>query len=293
MSQWTVRWLVGLLGVLFALSLLACSGGGGGGGGTTTFSLSVTGNPVDARVYLNGQQVQDPRRIVLPPGTHRIRVETTLSDGQVIAQEFTIVAGSVSSIQYDLSRYRIETNPTTIEVWTGEQIPVTVTLRDLQTNSVVSADFVFSIRDTNIATAQKLNTNSVQITGINHGATELAITAITELRTSVAVKVPVSVLNRNDRYRIETTPTTIEVWVDEQIEVAVRLRDTLTDSIVSADLDFSVRDPRLATVQKLSANSVRIIGVRYGTTQLRITEPRMGMTFEVPIRVLDFPPPPN
>jgi hypothetical protein len=292
MSQQTVRWTVGLLGALFALSLLACSGGGGGGasGGTTTFSLSVTGNPVDARVYLNGRQVQDPRRIVLPPGTHRIRVETTLSDGQVIAQEFTIVAGSVSSIQYDLSRYRIETNPATIEMWAGEQIQVAATLRDLQTNSVVSADFVFSTRDSSIATAQKVSTNSVQITGISHGATELEIT---DTRTGVALKVPVSVLNRNDRYRIETNPTSIEVWVDQRIEVVVTLRDTLTNSVVNADLNFSVRDPNLATVQKLSANAVRITGVRLGRTQLRITEPQIGIALEVPIRVLDFPPPPN
>jgi hypothetical protein len=291
MSQQTVRWTVGLLGMLFALSLLACSGGGGGAsGGTTTFSLSVTGTPVNARVYLNGQQVQDPRRIALPPGTHSIRVETTLSDGQVIAQEFTIVAGSVSSIQYDLSRYRIETNPTPVEVWTGEQIQVVATLRDLQTNSAVSADFVFSIRDPSIATAQKVSTNSVQISGISQGATELVIT---DTRTGVTLRVPVSVLNRNDRYRIETNPTTIEVWVDQRIEVVVTLRDTLTNSIVSTDLDFSARNPSLATVQKLSANSVRITGVRYGTTQLRIIEPRMGISFEVPIRVLDFPPPPN
>lgn len=192
MSQWTVRWLVGLLGVLFALSLLACSGGGGGGGGTTTFSLSVTGNPADARVYLNGQQVQDPRRIVLPPGTHRIRVETTLSDGQVIAQEFTIVAGSVGSIQYDLSRYQIETNPATIEVWAGEQIPVAATLRDLQTNRVVRADFVFSVRDTNLATAQKISTNAVRLTGLRRGATRLVIT---DAGTGVTFEVPVSVLD--------------------------------------------------------------------------------------------------
>ena len=194
MSQWTVRWLVGLLGVLFALSLLACSGGGGGGasGGTTTFSLSVTGNPVDARVYLNGRQVQDPRRIVLPPGTHRIRVETTLSDGQVIAQEFTVVAGSVSSIQYDLSRYRIETNPATIEMWAGEQIQVAATLRDLQTNSVVRADFVFSVRDANLARAEKYDKNAVRITGLRRGATRLVIT---DGGTGVTFEVPVSVLD--------------------------------------------------------------------------------------------------
>jgi hypothetical protein len=192
MSKRTVRWAVGLLSALFALNLLACSGGGGGGGGTTTFSLAVTGNPTGARVFLNGQLVENPQRIVLPPGTHRIRVETTLSNGQVVAQEFTIVAGSIGSIQYDLSRYQIETNPATIEVWAGEQIQVAATLRDLQTNSVVRADFVFSVRDTNLARAEKLSTNAVRITGLRRGATRLVIT---DAGTGVTFEVPISVLD--------------------------------------------------------------------------------------------------
>ncbi len=190
MRNRTIRWTTGLLGVLFALSLLACSGGGGGG--TTTFSLAVTGNPTGARVYLNGQLVEDPQRITLPPGAHRIRVETTLSNGQVVAQEFTVVAGSVGSIQYDLSRYQIETNPATIEVWAGEQIQVAATLRDLQTNGIVSADFVFSVRDPNLATAQKLSTNAVRITGVRQGATRLVIT---DGGTGVTFEVPISVLD--------------------------------------------------------------------------------------------------
>jgi hypothetical protein len=193
MSKRTVRWAVGLLSVLFALSLLACSGGGGGGGGgTTTFSLAVTGNPTGARVFLNGQLVENPQRIVLPNGTHRIRVETTLSNGQVVAQEFTIVAGAVGSIQYDLSRYQIETNPATIEVWAGEQIQVAATLRDTQANEVVRADFVFSVRDTNLARAEKLSTNAVRITGLRRGATRLVIT---DAGTGVTFEVPISVLD--------------------------------------------------------------------------------------------------
>ena len=192
MSKRTVRWAVELLSVLFALSLLACSGGGGGGGGTTTFSLAVTGNPTGARVFLNGQLVENPQRIVLPPGAHRIRVETTLSNGQVVAQEFTIVAGSIGSIQYDLSRYQIETNPAVIEVWAGEQIPVAATLRDTQANGVVSADFVFSTRDANLATAQKLSANAVRITGLRRGATRLVIT---DGGTGVTFEVPISVLD--------------------------------------------------------------------------------------------------
>jgi hypothetical protein len=192
MSKRMVRWTKGLLGALFALNLLACSGGGGGGGGTTTFSLAVTGNPTDARVYLNGQLVENPQRIVLPPGTHRIRVETTLSNGQVVAQEFTVVAGSVGSIQYDLSRYQIETNPATIEVWAGEQIQVAATLRDTQANEVVRADFVFSVRDTNLAIVQKISTNAVRLTGLRRGATRLVIT---DTSTGVTFEVPVSVLD--------------------------------------------------------------------------------------------------
>jgi hypothetical protein len=192
MRAWTIRWTTGLLGALFALNLLACSGGGGGGGGTTTFSLAVTGNPTGARVFLNGQLVENPQRIVLPPGAHRIRVETTLSNGQVVAQEFTIVAGSIGSIQYDLSRYQIETNPATIEVWAGEQIQVAATLRDTQANEVVRADFVFSVRDTNLARAEKLSTNAVRITGLRRGATRLVIT---DAGTGVTFEVPVSVLD--------------------------------------------------------------------------------------------------
>lgn len=191
MSKRTVRWAVGLLSVLFALSLLACSGGGGGGG-ATTFSLAVIGNPTGARVFLNGQLVENPQRIVLPNGTHRIRVETTLSNGQVVAQEFTIVAGSIGSIQYDLSRYQIETNPAVIEVWAGEQIQVAATLRDTRTNGVVSADFVFSTRDANLATAQKLSANAVRITGLRRGATRLVIT---DAGTGVTFEVPISVLD--------------------------------------------------------------------------------------------------
>jgi hypothetical protein len=191
MSKRTVRWAVGLLSVLFALSLLACSGGGGGGG-TTTFSLAVTGNPTSARVFLNGQLVENPQRIVLPPGTHHIRVETTLSNGQVVSQEFTIVAGSVGSIQYDLSRYQIETNPATIEVWVDEQTQVAATLRDMQTSSVVSADFVFSVRDTNLVRVEKLSTNAVRVTGLRRGATRLVIT---DTRTGVTFEVPISVLD--------------------------------------------------------------------------------------------------
>jgi hypothetical protein len=191
MRAWTIRWTTGLLGALFVLSMLGCSGGGGGGG-ATTFSLAVIGNPTGARVFLNGQLVENPQRIVLPNGTHRIRVETSLSNGQVVAQEFTIVAGSIGSIQYDLSRYQIETNPAVIEVWAGEQIQVAATLRDTQANEVVRADFVFSVRDANLATAQKLSANAVRLTGLRRGATRLVIT---DAGTGVTFEVPISVLD--------------------------------------------------------------------------------------------------
>jgi len=190
MNKRTIRWAIGLLSVLFGWSLSACSGGGGSS--STTFSLAVTGNPAGARIYFNGQLVEDPQRIVLPPGTHRIRVETTLSDGQLVAQEFSVVAGSVGSIQYDLSRYRIETNPSTIEVWVGGQIRVDATLRDLQTDSILSADFTFSIRDTGLATVQLLDSNTARITGVRRGATRLVVT---DTRTGVTFEVPISVLD--------------------------------------------------------------------------------------------------
>lgn len=175
---------------LFVLSLLACSGGGGGS--ASTFTLAVSGTPTNAQVYLNGKLVENPQRIILPPGTHTIRVETTLSNGQVVAQEFTIVAGSVPSIEYDLSRYQIETNPATIEVWAGESITITASLRDLQTNNIVSADFVWSVRDTTKATVQRLTSNSARLTGIRRGATRLVVT---DARTGVVLELPVSVLD--------------------------------------------------------------------------------------------------
>jgi hypothetical protein len=190
MNKRTARWAIGLLSVLFGWSLSACSGGGGSG--STTFSLAVTGNPAGARIYFNGQLVEDPQRIVLPPGTHRIRVETTLSDGQLVAQEFSVVAGSVGSIQYDLSRYRIETNPSTIEVWVGGQIRVDAALRDLQTDSILRADFTFSIRDTGLATVQLLDSNTAHVIGIRRGVTRLVVT---DTRTGVTFEVPISVLD--------------------------------------------------------------------------------------------------
>lgn len=191
MMKRRVQFAALVLVALFGLSLLACSGGGGGGG-TTTFSLAVTGRPADARVFLNGQQVENPQSITLPPGTHRIRVETTLSDGQVVAQEFTITAGAVSSIQYNLDRYRIETNPATLEVWAGESITVAASLRDVDTDNILSADFVWSTRNPNIATAQRLSTNSARITGVARGGTRAVIT---DTQTGITFEVPVSVLD--------------------------------------------------------------------------------------------------
>ncbi|MDM7460939.1 MAG: PEGA domain-containing protein [bacterium] len=187
-----MRWRVApiMLGTLLGLSLLSCSGGGGGG--TATFSLAVSGSPLGARVFLNGQQVANPQSITLPPGTHRIRVETTLSNGQIVAQEFAVLAGAVSAVQYDLSRYRLETNPVVIEVWAGESITVAASLRDLQTNDIVRADFVWSTRQPSIATAQRLGSNSARLTGVSRGATRLVIT---DTQTGRVFEVPVSVLD--------------------------------------------------------------------------------------------------
>lgn len=176
--------------LLAGSAFLSACGGGGGGGGASTATLSVTGEPANARVFLNGQLVQNPRNIVLPPGTSTIRVETTLSDGRVIAQQFTVTAGAVGAIQYDLNRYRIETNPATVEVWVSDSITVAATLRDTQSNSVVSADFVWSVRNPNLATVQKLSSNSARVTGVLRGETHLVIT---DTRTGVVFETPILV----------------------------------------------------------------------------------------------------
>lgn len=176
--------------LLAGSAFLSACGGGGGGGGASTATLSVTGEPANARVFLNGQLVRNPQNIVLPPGVSTIRVETTLGDGQVIAQQFTVTAGAVGSIQYNLNRYRVETNPATVEVWVSDAVTVTAILRDTQSDSVISADFVWSVQDTNIATVQRLSGGSARVVGVRQGRTRLVIA---DMRTGVVFETPILV----------------------------------------------------------------------------------------------------
>lgn len=283
-----------LLGLaLMALSFWACSGGGGGGGGgggTSTFTLAVTGNPPNATVYLNGQRVENPQRITLPPGTHRIRVEISLPNGQVVAQEFVIEAGSVGSIQYDLSRYRIETEPATIEVVEGADATVAATLRDLTTNTTLEGQFSWASADPTVATVQQLDARSVRIVGVRAGATRLRIS---EARSSLTTEIPVLVRARLTEYSLEVRPNPAEVWVDEVIIVRATLRHSATGEIAAGDLSWQLVNPALAAIEPVSADTVRIRGLRRGTTQLRVVDRRTGASAEVTLRVLDFPPPPS
>lgn len=275
----------GLL-VLFALSLLAC-GGGGGGGGATTFSLAVSGTPANAIVYVNGQRVDNPQQITLPPGTHRIRVEIVVN-GQVIAQEFTIRAGEVSSIQYDLSRYQIVVEPAQVELFEGAEATVSATLRNTATNTEAEATFTWSTLDPTIATVQPTDARTARVVGVRAGATKLKIT---DTRTNLTTEVPISV--RVSEYTIEVRPQSLEVWVDEVITVSATVRHRTTGETVQGDLQWQVVNPSLASVQATGANTAQIRGVQRGNTQLRVIDRRTGARTEVPLRVLDFPPPPN
>jgi len=176
------------LGILFALSLLACSGGGGGGGvGTTTFAVTVQGSPSNVKVFVNGIEQSNPNRIELPAGTHTIRVETTLANGQVVAQTFSIVAGTVNRIDYDLNQYRIVTNPTAVEVWAGETVQVAASMRD-QNNNPVSATFTWSVRDPQVATVN----SSGLVRGLRFGSTRLVVV---DAVRGLSVEVPLTVLD--------------------------------------------------------------------------------------------------
>lgn len=177
-----------VLGVLFLISLIACSGGGGGGGtgGGTSYILQVSGQPAGARVYLNGNLVNNPNRIELPPGTHQIRVEVDLENGQAIFQTFTVVAGRDTAITYDLRRYRIVANPASVEVWVSQSVAVSATL--YENDSQVSADFTWSSQNPNIATVD----NSGRVVGRSMGTTKIIIT---DTRTKLSLEVPVTVLD--------------------------------------------------------------------------------------------------
>lgn len=182
------KWLVAL-GVLFVASLIACSGGGGGGTtGGSSYILQVSGNPADARVYLNdnSNSVNNPSRIELPPGTHRIRVEIPLENGQAIFQTFSVEAGQQTHLTYDLYRYRIEAEPNKVEVWAG--LSVTVSARMHENNQPVQANFTWCSQNPAIATVN----NTGRITGVARGNTWVIVT---DTLTGLGLKIPVTVLD--------------------------------------------------------------------------------------------------
>ncbi len=182
------RWLWALAGV-FALSLLACSGGGGGGSnsGTDSLRLSVAGTPADARVYLNGKLVEDPRNITLTPGTHQIRVEFTLSNGQVVFQTFTITAGVQTSLQYDLTGYQIEVTPPSVEVWVDQEVSLTAVLKNRQ-GAPVSANWLWRSLNPSIATVDSTG----RVRGVQWGSTKVVVT---DTVTGLSLEIPVVVLD--------------------------------------------------------------------------------------------------
>lgn len=181
------------LGALTLLILWACSGGGGGGGGANMGTLRVVGTPAGARVFVNGvERGTAPLNLSdLPPGTHHIRVEIRLDNGQIIAQEFDVVIGSQPEVRYDLNRYRIETNPVQVEVWVDLQQQVVATMRDAN-GTIVDANFVWSIENPNIATVTGSERNTRFVRGLVGGETYLIIT---DTRTGVSLRVPVVVVD--------------------------------------------------------------------------------------------------
>lgn len=180
------KWLVALA-VLFVASLTACSGGGGGTTGGSSYILQVSGQPADARVYLNGNLVSNPNRIELPPGTHQIRVEIILDNGQAIFQTFTVVAGQQTSLTYDLRRYRIEASPDNVEVWAGLSVTVSARMYD-QNNQPVQANFTWTSQNPAIAVVD----NTGRITGVARGSTQVIVT---DTLTGLSLEIPVTVLD--------------------------------------------------------------------------------------------------
>ncbi len=274
------RWLI-VLGVLFILSLIACSGGGGGGTDTGSYRLTVTGSPADARVYLNGTLVPDPRNITLTPGTHQIRVEITLSNGQILAQTFTIRAGDLTSIVYNLERYTIEVTPSNPEVWVDQEIQLTATMKD-GNNNIVEASWAWSSANPNIATVSPTG----RVRGIQAGSTRIVVT---DTNTGYSIEVPLVVKpNPSLNYRIEISPNPVEVWVDQEIQLTATMKDE-NNNIVEASWAWSSANPNIATVSPTG----RVRGIQMGNTKIAVTDTRTGLSAEVPVVVQDFPPPPR
>ncbi len=183
------RWLI-VLGVLFILSLIACSGGAGGGTDTGSYRLTVTGSPPDARVYLNGTLVPDPRNITLTPGTHQIRVEITLSNGQILAQTFIVRDGERTSIEYNFTSYTIEVTPSNPEVWVDQEIQLTAAMKD-GNGAPVSASWRWTSANPNIATVS----DTGRVRGIRRGSTKIIVT---DTIKGFSLEVPLIVLDFPD-----------------------------------------------------------------------------------------------
>ncbi len=276
------RWLI-VLGVLFVLSLIACSGGGGGGGGVDTgsYRLSVTGSPSNARVYLNGTLVPDPRNITLTPGTHQIRVEITLDNGQILAQTFIVHAGAQTSIVYNLERYTIEVTPSNPEVWVDQEIQLTATMKD-GNGAPVSASWRWTSANPNIATVG----DTGRVRGVQAGSTRIVVT---DANTGYSIEVPLVVKPKpTHNYRIEISPNPVEVWVDQEIQLTATMRDE-NNNIVEASWTWTSANPNIATVSPTG----RVRGIQMGSTTITVTDTRIGLSAEVPVVVKDFPPPPR
>jgi hypothetical protein len=85
--------------------------------------------------------------------------------------------------------YRIEANPTRVEVLVGQSQRVVATLRDANGN-IVEANFTWSIENPSLATVTSSEPNACRVQGRQIGNTHLIIT---DTRTGVSLRVPVKV----------------------------------------------------------------------------------------------------
>jgi hypothetical protein len=95
-----------------------------------------------------------------------------------------------------------------------------------------------------------------------------------------------------NRYRIETNPAQLEVWVGQSLQVVATMRDA-NGTIVEASFVWSVENPSLATITGNAPNTRFVHGVQRGSTYLVITDASTGVSVRVPLMVVDFPPPPG
>jgi hypothetical protein len=85
--------------------------------------------------------------------------------------------------------YRIEANPSRVEVLVGQSQRVEATLRDANGN-IVEANFTWSIENPSLATVTSSEPNACRVQGLQIGNTYLIIT---DTRTGVTLRVPVRV----------------------------------------------------------------------------------------------------